>query len=379
MKQVNFQLRRLLIFHIIFAYLILLSSCSNSDSIDVALIGAHSGKRSEVGVSIRNAVQLNVDQVNARGGVQGKKINLVTFDNNESEEKCYELLTEIIKNNFQFVLGPNYSSMAEATLKAISNKDILVISPTISTDYMTGRDDNFFRTALHTSLQAETLSQLTLKENFKKVAIIYDVKNAKYAEALFLSYKKLVEHHGVTITTAKGMSDNQQSVMLAIADEVNKTEPDAILLCLSAFDSANIAQQLHKVGSTAKLLGGSWAQTNDLLQHGGRTVEGMVLVAMHQKQAKETARYSKFKEEYYLRYNHEPSFTSVSGFDAANVLFEAMHLAKNISPTEVKREIIQKGEFESLHGKIQIDEYGDAVGAYKIVQVVNNTFEDINL
>lgn len=378
MKQPIFQLGRFSILPIV-TYLIFLSACSNSETIDVALIGAHSGKRSEVGVSVRNAVQLNVDQINAKGGIQGRKINLTIFDNKESSEKCYELLTDIIQNDYHFVIGPNYSSMAEATLKAIANNNILVISPTMSTDFMTGQDDSFIRTALHIGLQAETLSKYTLNKEFKRVAVIYDVKNAKYAEALFLSYKNLVERQGVAITMAKGMDDNQQSAMLAIAEKVNSTQPDAILLCLSAFDSANIAQQLHKVGSTAMILGGSWAQTNDLLQHGGRTVEGMVLVAMYKKPVKETSRYSKFKRDYYERYNHKPSFTSVSGFDASNVLFKGMQLAKEISPTEVKHEIIQKGEFESLHDKIKIDENGDAIGVYQVVKVNNNAFEIINL
>lgn len=374
MKPLCFFVYQLSALPITFAILTFISGCSDSRPIKIAFIGAVSGKHSEVGTSVRNAVLMKIDSVNLQGGINGRQIELVVFDNKGDTTQCADQFQKILSEKIPFAIGPIFSQMAEATLNAIQGKDLLVLSPTMSTSHLSGKDDNFLRTIPSSDGQAIKIAEYIIARGYRKIGVVYDLSNEKYTIPLYNMAKKLVEKEGVQIVAEKAIDQNNTKDLHVIALTLLVAEPDCILMCLSALDGANLAQQLRKAGSNASFIGVSWTQTNDLLEHGGRAVEGMVLVSLPEK-SETTGAHREFENKYRDKFNTPPSFPAFLGYDAASTILLGMQKAKSLTPEAVKKAIISQGEIKGLSDTITINKFGDVKGHYDLVQVHNNKFD----
>lgn len=361
-------LMRQLCFPIIAVLCIVLSGCGDTEPLKIGFVGELSGRRSEIGVSVRNAVQFKVDQVNAAGGVKGRQIELIVHDNAGNREQCETIITSMIDQGIEFIVGPLLSQMAEPAVKAIEGKNVLLVSPTMSTDYLTGKDDNILRTSATTTMQGNILAQHSLKSNIKSVSVIYDLSNQKYTELLYKAYAKKAADSGISIPQVLTIDKTNHPKMLPLAKQIAEAGTDGVLMCLSAVDAANLAQQLRKIGSTAKFYGVSWSQTDDLLQHGGRAIEGMVLISTRQYGVKNAA-LEKFKDDYIARYNENPSFVSAKGYDSMGLLIYGLENAAEMSPPAVKSTIISSEGFQGAEKWVKVDQFGDVLSGYHLVVV----------
>lgn len=351
---------------------IFLQACSEPEPIKIAFIGTLSGKHSEVPISVRNATGMKIEQVNNSGGINGHKIQLDLFDNEGDQKQCAKEFDSILEKGYKFVVGPIFSHMAETTLHAIKGKDVLVMSPTMSTDYLAGLDDNLIRTASTNGGQARKISEHILANKWKNIGIVWDVRNKKYTYGIVKLVEETVKKYGVSVSIIESIDDETNLDLLT--DSIKRSKPDALLTCLSAIDAAALAQKLTINKVKTKLLGVSWTQTNDLLEHGGRAVEGMVLISIGNKRGES---FPAFEKEYISRYHQDPSFPIILGYNAISVLLAGMEKSKTLEPNDVKNTILKQQTFEGLDGPVTFDRFGDANRTFTLVKVVNNRYKQI--
>lgn len=349
------------------------SACKSGKPIHVAFIGSLSGSHSEVAVFIRNAVQMEVERLNSAGGIDGRPLALDVFDNEGSTDRCRAIFTKIIDDGYKFVIGPVFSQMADVTMESIRGHDILVLSPSMSADSLSGTKDNFYRIVSTSSGQGVTLAQYILDRGYRSLGVIYDERNAKYTIPLYTKLIEIVESKGVKITMIESIGAKDSVDFGPLTARTFAAPPDALVMCLSAIDGASLAQQLRKKQTAIDFLGVSWTQTNDLLEHGGRAVEGMVVISLPEIDKKQKA-YIDFQSNYMRLYNREPSFPAILGHDAAVVLFSGMAQADKVAPEEVGRALLAAKQFTGLIAPIRFDPFGDIEGSYGLVRVTDNTF-----
>lgn len=353
--------------------LLLTYGCENNKPIRIGFIGTLSGSQSEVAVAVRNAVEMHIAKINHSGGINGRKIELVVKDIQGSPEKCKVAFKELIDEDIKFVVGPIFSAMAKATLASIEGQDILVMSPTMSTDFLSGKDDNFIRISSTTRLQGEVIADNILSQRFKSMAAVYDLRNKSYTELIYNTIRDLVKKNGVTVRMPATIDSSNVSQLSRIADKTLEGNPECILFSLSAIDAATMAQLVRKKDKKVQFYGVSWSQTNDLLTNGGRSVEGMHLVSVFTNKVK-SQRYKYFESNYRKKYYADPSFPGYRGYDAFSVLADGMEAAKDLTPTAVKSAILTKKKFDGLDAPIEIDGFGDVVGGYSMVKVINGEY-----
>ncbi|OEU64997.1 MAG: hypothetical protein BA863_08740 [Desulfovibrio sp. S3730MH75] len=350
-----------------------LAGCSDPEPIKIGVVGELSGRRSEIGVGARNAIQLYVDQVNEAGGIKGRPVELVIHDNAGDPQVCRQVLDSMIADGLKFIIGPVFSQMAEVTLEAIEGKDVLVLSGTMSTDYLTGRDDNFLRVCSTASRQAALLAKTVVGDGIKSIAVVYDLSNRKYTEQIYELFKSGVEKHGISVPLALTIEKTKHPEMLALAKKIVDADVGGVLMCLSAVDAANLAQQIRKLGSDISFFGVSWSQSNDLLQHGGRTVEGMVLIST-QSYGPPSDSMVAYKKQYLARYKQPPSFVSDRLWDGTGLLMQAMEDAEDLTPESVKKAILSIEDYQGLSQPARLDKFGDFLGGYYMVKVVGGKY-----
>jgi branched-chain amino acid transport system substrate-binding protein len=352
---------------------LILPSCTK-ENIRVGFIAGLSGRNSELGVLARKAALLRVDMINKKGGIKGRKIELVIKDDKSDPKTAEQVAGELVKEGVVAVIGPLTSNMANGVIKATKSHNILVISPSVSTDLLTGIDDNFIRTIPAASIQGEVLAKHLMEIKAKSnVAIVHDLKNKAYTQSVVNGFKDSLDPKKGKVIYEYPMQQNKEN-FLTIAKEIKKSGADSILICTSSIDAASLAQQLHKMGSKALKLGSNWTKTNDLIALGGIAVEGMYVTSMFEREAK-SEQYKLFESAFTKRYRMPLAFISTYTYDAMTLLEHALKNSKQLRYGQLKQSILNKKRFEGIEADIEIDRNGDTIRRYSISVVKNGTFK----
>lgn len=369
-----FRFRNIFIGIILFISTVCSSGCGEQDPLVIGCIGAFSGANAETGLAVRNGVVLRIEELNAQGGLNGRPVQLLIKDNKGDPALCRQELETFIAQGVQFVLGPVYSKMADATRVAIQGKDVLVMSPTMSTDSLSNLDDNILRVSWLASEQSRSLAGRLIASGAKKAGIVYDLRNKKYSEPLAEKFTEIVKSYGVAISMNNPVGKNGTPDMHKLARQISIKAPENLLLIVSPTDAADLAQHLRKQGDKTNLFGVSWTHSPELLFRGGRAVEGMIVPTILKNQA-DNPRYQKFVKTFTERFALTPSVISIRGYDAAGLLLEGMLKSTALTPGAVKQTIISMPPYPGVSSMIDLNEFGDSLGAYTLVRVENNAFK----
>jgi len=353
-------------------------SAGNIDAVDKTLskmgfVGTLTGKGSDLGSKGRNGVMLAVEETNRLGGINGRPFYLITKDDRQDPQTALKVDQELIDEGVVVIIGHMTSTMSEVVLPLINEQKVLMISPTTSTNKLTGIDDYFLR-VMNPNTQLTNLKANYAFRNLKlrRIATIYDLSNRAYSEDYAANFKSEFERLGGKVIATDSFRSGPDVIFKNIAKEILKAKPDGLLIVAGAVDTAMTCQHVRMAGSKIQILISGWAQTPDLLHHGGPAVEGIIatMYVDHDSTAKS---FVEFKERFRARFGQgEPTFAVVFGYEAVMVLKEA--LSKHADPRELKDTILKQRVFQGLQGVFEIDSYGDAKRKVYIVTVHKNRF-----
>ncbi len=338
---------------------LLLAACAPPpEPIAIGFIGGTSGRAADLGIAGRDAVQLAVDLRNQAGGVGGRAVRLLIRDDEQNPEAAARAARELIDQGVVAIVGPMTSAMAMAMVPIANEAKLLLISPTVSTEELSGRDDYFFRVGSSNHANAAQVARHHLQRDpdQRRLAVAYDLGNRAYSETWLSGFRSTFEDGGGRVLKTIPFESGGEKSLRQLAEELLASDPDGILIVANSVDTALLCQQLRKLGSTLPILAAEWAATERLLELGGKAVEGLV-VGQNFNRSSQAPRYLAFREAYVERFHREPGFGGSLAFDASNVLFEA--LARRQGEQGVKEALLSIRRFEGLQAPIAFDDFGD--------------------
>ncbi|MBL8391332.1 MAG: ABC transporter substrate-binding protein [Candidatus Accumulibacter sp.] len=338
---------------------LLLAGCAPPpEPISIGFIGGSSGRVADLGIAGRDGVQLAVDLRNQAGGVGGRAVRLLIRDDEQNPEAAARALRELIDQGVVAVVGPMTSAMAMATVPIANEAKVLMISPTVSTEDLSGRDDYFFRVGSSNHANATLVARHHLQRypGQRRLAVAYDVGNRAYSETWLGAFRTSFEGGGGQLLKAVAFESGGDRSLRQLAEDLLSSGPDGILIVANSVDTALLCQQIRKLGSGLPILAAEWAATERLLELGGKAVEGL-MVGQNFNRSSEEPRYLAFREAYSERFHREPGFGGTLAFDAANVLLEA--LARREGEQGVKETLLRVRRFDGLQAPIVFDDFGD--------------------
>lgn len=354
--------------------LIALTSCTDNNTVKIGFVGSITGRYSELGVTARNTLQLMTEEQNKAGGINGQKIELVIKDDKSSPAEAKAAIIDLIQNDVRLILGPITSAMAEPTTEAIAGRKVLVMSPTMSTDFLADKDDNLLRTATGSSGQANTIAERVFSLGLGRTAVIGDIENPKYVNSIARSFRKLMEESGKEITVEIEYSSSQNPNFTDIARKTAATNPDSVMFITNGFDAAMLAQAMRRAGmANVHFFGVSWSQSNDIITHGGRAVEGTRLIALHDY-GNVDPEITALKNKYIERYSKEPSFIYTRYAAIFKIATYGLENTKSYNPDLIKNTILKKKKFNILGREIIFNKFGDVKEKYNLVIIKNGKF-----
>ncbi|MEI6314639.1 MAG: ABC transporter substrate-binding protein [Syntrophus sp. (in: bacteria)] len=350
-----------------------ISDAADKNAYKIGFVGGLTGKSSDLGIQGRSGVTLAVEEINQQGGVNGRQLKLITKDDKQDSQTALKVDRELIDEGVVVIIGHMTSAMTEAALPLINERKIPILSPTTSTNKLTGIDDYFLR-VINANIQLTNLEAdyAFRKLKLRRIATIYDLSNRAYSEDFAANFKARFERLGGKVIAVDNFRAGPDVSFKNIAKKILQRKPDGLLIVAGALDTAMICQHVRMAGSKIPVLVSGWAQTPDLLRHGGPAVEGIIATQYvdHDSLVKP---FVEFRKRYRTRFGDvEPTFAVVMGYEAVMVVKDA--LSKNPDPTKLKETILKQKTFNGLQGAFEIDSYGDAKRKAYIVTVRKNRF-----
>lgn len=177
--------------------LLLPGTAAAGDTIRIGVAGAHSGDLASYGLPTVNAARLVVNEVNARGGINGKKIEMLIEDDMCKPELATNTATKLVSQGVDVVIGHTCSGATKAALPIYKEAGVILISPSATSPELTqsGQYPNFFRTIASDDRQAKPEVEYVLNVlAAKKVAVIHD--KGDYGKGLADIARKLIQDSG---------------------------------------------------------------------------------------------------------------------------------------------------------------------------------------
>jgi branched-chain amino acid transport system substrate-binding protein len=355
--------------------LLLQAGCLHKDPIKIGFAGGLTGRHADLGIYGRNGALLAIEEVNNTGGIAGRQLELLVKDDEQNAVIARKVDQELIDEGVVAIIGHFTSAMSVAAVPLINREKVLMLSPTTSTNELSGIDDYFIR-IMSPNLQAtNALAQhLFASSEIQTLVVTYDDQNRAFGidwADFFVSLgKKLNKNIIVLPFDSRGdfkFSDLSKTVLTH--------KPDAVLVVAAALDAAMFCQQIRKIGYDKPISTTMWSMSNDFLQHGGAATEGVTFTNWFDP-AHSSKSSQEFYSKYQARFGEAPTFASHFAYETATILIHA--LRKTDDPAKLKEVILAQEYFDGTQGKIRIDKFGDPERDFFIMRVENGKFVRIN-
>jgi branched-chain amino acid transport system substrate-binding protein len=326
------------------------ASDAGDGSIKVGVIGDFSGGSADMGVAMRQGVEIAADEFNEDGGVDGRQIELVFYDDEGDAQKATtgaQYLTD--REQVTAVIGNPNTGTAIATVKATNSRGVPQIVPIAQSPEVLGGDPEYaFRSSATNPLDIEVLVEYAKAQGWTKIGLLHDTS------AYGLSGSGLLEEQipasGLELVKTEryevGAADLTPQAL-----GLKNAGADAVIMWSLGADGARFAANVKGLGWEVPLLGGRGLLFNIFGESGGSAVEGTFATGAFD-QGKAGA--VDFAAQLKKKFDTDDSIDfALLGYDGARVLFDAMERAgENAGDRDAVRDALeQTSDFPLAHGQ----------------------------
>ncbi|HEY0158329.1 MAG TPA: ABC transporter substrate-binding protein [Thermoanaerobaculia bacterium] len=315
--------------------------------------GSLTGSEATFGQETHNAIMVAIDEINAAGGVNGRKLRILVEDTQSKSEEAPNAVTKLItQNDVVAMLGEVASSSSIAAAPICQANKVPMITPSSTNPAVTEKGDYIFRVCYIDSYQGQSLANyLTSRLNIKTVGVLVDVRS-DYSTGLARYFEEQFVKNGGKVVVrqsyAKGDADFRSQLTA-----VRAANPEVIFVPGYYTDIGQIAIQARDLGMKQRFVGGDGWESPKLLEIGGTALEG-AFYSTHYFPEDPNPLIQKFVTEYRRRHNRTPDGLSALAYDAARVLADAIRRAGSTEGPKLRDAIASTSGFPGVTGTITL-------------------------
>jgi branched-chain amino acid transport system substrate-binding protein len=340
-------------------------------AIKVGIYGDLSGQTSSFGQSTKNGALMAIDEINAAGGINGRKVEYVMEDDQGQPQQASTVVTKLInQDKVVAIIGEVASSNSLAAAPKAQEAKVPMITPSSTNPKVTQVGDYIFRVCFTDDFQGAVAAKFaanTLKA--KKAAVLGDF-NSDYS-------KGMTQYFVQEFTGSGGQIVAQQSYTQTDADfkgqltNIRATNPDVIFVPGYYGQVGVIAKQAKELGIKAPLLGGDGWDSPKLFELGGAALDGNYMVN-HYSTDDPSPAVQKFVAAYKSKYGVVPDAIAALGYDAMNVLADSIKRAGATDSAKLRDAIAATKGFPGVTGSITLNASRDAVKPAVVFELRGN-------
>ncbi|MCX7385574.1 MAG: ABC transporter substrate-binding protein [Planctomycetales bacterium] len=367
-------MRRLIVFMPLGLLSLLTSGCqpaaSSSPEIVIGHFASMTGSEATFGQSTDNGIKLAVDEINAAGGINGKQIRLITYDDKGDAREAGTAVTRLTtKDGVVAVLGEVASGLSLAGAPVCQESGVPMVTPSSTNPKVTKIGDMIFRVCFIDPFQGSVCAKFASEHaglKAGKAAILTD-QASPYSVGLQEEFQKAFEKLGGKVVTKQTYQAGDQDFSAQLT-AIRSSEPDVVFVPGYYTDVGNVALQARKLGLTTPLLGGDGWDSSKLGEIAGSAIDGC-FYSNHYSQEDPNPRVQEFIKKYSERHKQTPDGLAALGYDAARILFAAMKRTKSLDGKALAAELAQTTDFDGVTGNISIDGDRNAVKSAVILEM----------
>lgn len=346
-----------------------LSACTKDENVIlVGEFGSLTGDQATFGISTNKGIKMAFDEINEKGGIKGKKIKLITEDNQGKNEEAAAAVTRLItQNKVVAIIGEVASGRSKAAAPIAQQYKIPMISPSSTNPDVTRIGDYIFRVCFIDPFQGFVMAKFA-KDNLKakKAAVLRSIGN-EYSVGLADVFTNEFKKMGGEVVADLSYQDKDVDFKAQLT-QLRSKSPDVIFVPGYYTEVGLIAQQAKQLGIKAPLLGGDGWDSPKLNEIGKEAINGSYFSNHYTTESTDPVVVD-FIKKFQEKYKEVPDGLAALGYDAAKILAASMEKAKDLSSQSIRDEIAKTKDFGGVTGKISINEERNAVKSAVVVQV----------
>ena len=350
------------------------SARAADDPIKVGEYGAFSGKEAAFGLSARKGAILAFEEANANGGVLGRKVELLTEDNQSKAGESATIAKKFVsRDKVVAVLGGNPSSNSLEAAPILQNAKIPMIAISSTNPRVTEIGSYIFRVCFIDPFQGAVLAKFAKDTlHAKRAAIITSVNNAYSVGISKVFRDKFTAADGEVVIEQKHSEGDKD--FRAQLTAIKAAGVDCIFHSSNYTEGALICIQARQLGFTGPIFGGDAWEAPQLIEIGGAAVEG-TYYSTHASPESTAPVMQNFIKKFRTRWDGEtPDSIAALGYDAAALLFDALQRAGTTDSAKLREAIATTKGFSGVTGRITIDQDRNATKSAVILTVKNGKF-----
>jgi branched-chain amino acid transport system substrate-binding protein len=338
----------------------LLFGCAKKeDVIKIGEFGGLTGSTATFGISTKNGIDMATEELNAAGGLLGKKVRVIVEDDRSLAEEAASAVKKLVtQDKVVAVLGEVASSRSLAGAPICQENRVPMVTPSSTNPKVTEIGDYIFRVCFIDPFQGEAMAKFAFDNlKVKKAAIFKDSKN-DYSVGLAQYFAETFQKLGGQIVADESYFEGDQDFKAQLTSIKGK-KPEAIFIPGYYTEVGLIARQARELGLNIPLLGGDGWDSPKLTEIATIKKPGDALkdcyFSNHYAADDPNPVIQDFIKKYQAKYSEVPDAMAVLGYDAANILYDAIKRAGSTEGAKIRDALAQTKDFPGVAGSTTID------------------------
>lgn len=350
-------------------------TATNPDEIKIGANMELTGSVANYGQQALSGMQLAIKEVNAAGGVNGKKITVVVADNKSEVAEAANAATKLISQDKVVALfGPATSSSFIASSQVAQNNKIPAISPSATSSNVTVDNGKVrpysFRVCFTDSFQGTVMATFAAESLNAKTAAVYVDNSSDYSKNLAAVFTQVFEQRGGKVIALEAYLQKDTDFRSALT-KLRGIAPDVIFIPGYYEEVGKIAKQARDLGIKVPLLGTDGWTDSKLVEIAGAEALNNTYYSNHFAADDQTGDTAKFVAAYKQEYGSEPNVFAALGYDTGMLLADAIKRAGSAEPQKIRDALEQTKNFQASTGTLSFDANHDPIKTAFIIQRQN--------
>lgn len=333
------------------------------------------GELATFGTSCNDGVQLAAQEINDKGGVNGRPLQIKVEDDQSLASEAATAVQKLIdRDRVVALIGEVASGNSLAAAPIAQNRQVPMITPASTNPKVTETGDYIFRVCFIDPFQGTVMAKFAAEHlNLKRMAILKD-QGAPYSTGLADNFRTAFVGLGGQVVADASYTSNDTDFKAQLS-AIRARNPDGIFIPGYYTQVGTIGRQARELGIRVPLLGGDGWDSPKLFEAAGNALEGSYF-SNHYHADDPSPAVQNFIRAFKARYGgRTPDAMAALGYDATKVLAEAMRRARSLSGPDLRDAIAETKEFPGVTGTITIDEKRNAVKPAVVLEIEGKSYK----
>ncbi len=356
------------------------AGCGSKESGDTIKVGANfelTGNVANYGNATIEGLQLAIDEANEAGGINGKKIELVSVDDKSEAAESINAATKLISDDdVKVIVGPATTGLVLAETQTATDAKVPIIAPCATSPEATMENGKVkpyvFRSCFIDPQQGEVMATFAAKELKAKTAVIYVDNSSDYSKNLGKVFKEKFEAAGGKVVMEEAFLQKDQDFKATLT-KLKTANADVMFVPAYYEEVGKIVKQAREMGINSAILGTDGWDDTKVVDIAGADALNNTFFSTHYSE--KDAEVQGFIEAYKKKYNHAPNVFAALGYDAGKMLVDALKRAGSSDTEKIREALEATKDLKVGTGTISMDKNHNPIKTAVILEMKNGEKE----